>query len=392
MFICILGRQPELGIAELESVVGSDHVKPIGHSMALIDVTDAPNQNNLGGTIKIAELIQAIDSTEINRVFLAVRESAIERLSVNSSHKQTFGISVYGLNASARRISDLSFSIKKLLKAKSVSVRAVISKSTALNSAQVLHNSLTSRFGNEFIVVSDKHRSYIARTISVQDIDSYSKRDYGKPRRDAYTGMLPPKLAQIMINLSKAERGLTVLDPFCGTGAVLIEAALMGLKVEGSDINRSMADQSEENLKWIEKEYGITAERSIICADATTQKWKRFDRVVTETYLGPQMPRTSDNEAMRRIVGECNTLISRFLVNLRTQLNDGARCCIAVPAWPIKHEIIRLPVIRRIEHMGYSVVKFKHTNRENLIYMRPDQAVARELLVLVPKQPIAHKA
>jgi hypothetical protein len=35
----------------------------------------------------------------------------------------------------------------------------------------------------------------------VQNIDGYSERDYGK-NRDMQIGMLPPKLAQIMINIS----------------------------------------------------------------------------------------------------------------------------------------------------------------------------------------------
>lgn len=386
MLLCILGRQPELCLAELESVVGPDRIKPIGAGAALVDVNGALNQKGLGGTIKIAKLLKEVDSTEINRVFLAVREAAIENLSIHSAHKQAFGISVYGMQVSARRISDLSFSIKKILKAKSVPVRAVISKSAALNSAQVLHNGLTGVYGNEFVVVSDRHRSYVAKTISVQDIDDYSKRDYGRPWRNTRVGMLPPKLAQIMINLTKAESGLTILDPFCGTGTVLIEAVLMGLKVEGSDVNKNMADQSIENLKWIEREYGITTERSITCADATIQKWKRFDRVVTETYLGPQLPRTPDRETMHRIVMECNSLISKFLINLRPQLDEHARCCMAVPAWPLKNEFIHLPVIKRLEYMGYSVVKFRHINAERLIYMRPGQAVARELLILVPKR------
>ena len=386
MLICILGRQPELGIAELESVVGSDRVKPIGSSAALVDAPTTLNQNHLGGTVKIAELIKSVDSTETNKVLSFVRDAAIERMSANGPQKQTFGISAYGMQVSARRISDLSFSIKKSLKARSVPVRAEISTSTALNSAQVLHKGLTEKYGNEFIIVSDRRTSYIARTISVQDIDSYSKRDYGRPRRDTRAGMLPPKLAQIMLNLSKSERGLTVLDPFCGTGTVLIEAALMGTDVEGSDINMSMAEYSEENLKWIEKEYGIKAKRSITCADATTQNWKHFDRVVTETHLGPQLPRDPSNDLMHKIVGDCNSLVMRFLVNLRPQLDIGARCCIAVPAWPLKNEIIRLPIIKRLESMGYSVVKFRHSRKESLIYMRPDQSVARELLVLVPKK------
>jgi tRNA G10 N-methylase Trm11 len=57
----------------------------------------------------------------------------------------------------------------------------------------------------------------------VQNIDEYSKRDYSKDR-DMQIGMLPPKLSQMMINLSG---GKTIYDPFVGLGTVLIESLYM---------------------------------------------------------------------------------------------------------------------------------------------------------------------
>lgn len=70
-------------------------------------------------------------------------------------------------------------------------------------------------------------------------------RDYGRPARDARVGMLPPKLAQIMLNLSvKDEKSGTVLDPFCGTGVLLQEAALAGFDFIGSDIEPRMVEMT----------------------------------------------------------------------------------------------------------------------------------------------------
>ena len=86
----------------------------------------------------------------------------------------------------------------------------------------------------------------------MQDIESYTKRDRERPKRDAKVGMLPPKLAQIIINLAAGQLpeeklqnicdiplgepiprrllGQTVLDPFCGTGVILQEASADGLR------------------------------------------------------------------------------------------------------------------------------------------------------------------
>ena len=51
-----------------------------------------------------------------------------------------------------------------------------------------------------------------------------------------YPGSMNPKLARCMVNLSRIHEGELLLDPFCGTGGILIEAGLIGCKVVGSDI------------------------------------------------------------------------------------------------------------------------------------------------------------
>lgn len=64
---------------------------------------------------------------------------------------------------------------------------------------------------------------------------------------------LDPVLARVMVNLSGLSPGDTVLDPFCGTGGILIEAGLCGIGVKGLDIQEEMVDGTQENLE----EYGV---------------------------------------------------------------------------------------------------------------------------------------
>lgn len=60
---------------------------------------------------------------------------------------------------------------------------------------------------------------------------------------------LHPKLARALINLSGARAGETMLDPFCGTGGLLMEAATLGIKSVGSDIDPEMIDGTRRNLE-----------------------------------------------------------------------------------------------------------------------------------------------
>lgn len=388
MLICVLGRQPELGVAELEAVIGPERIVYVGESYALIDNASIElDQRRLGGVVKIAEVITTIPSTKRNKVSFVALHKIVDTMLSMPDHKLTMGLSVYGLDATPKQINSMMFSIKNRLKEMGRSVRNILGNdSTSLNSAQVIHNGLIGEFGSEFLIAVGKNETYLAKTISVQDIDSYSKRDYGRPRRDTKAGMLPPKLAQIMLNLARVDNHSKLLDPFCGTGVVLMEASIIGSKVYGSDINQKMVDYTRDNLEWLSHEYNIKVRiGSLIRADAREHRWEgNIDRVVTEAYLGPRFSSIHDYNSIRDTIEECDLIITEFLKNLRPQLGNGSRCCIAVPAWVSKRGLIRLPASNGIEKLGYKPIKFANTGVERLVYYRPGQAVARELLVLEP--------
>lgn len=59
---------------------------------------------------------------------------------------------------------------------------------------------------------------------------------------------LHPKYARALVNLARASEGETFLDPFCGTGGILLEAGFIGAKLVGSDIKEKMIEGCKENL------------------------------------------------------------------------------------------------------------------------------------------------
>ncbi len=93
-----------------------------------------------------------------------------------------------------------------------------------------------------------------------------------------YPASLHPQLALGMINLSSVSE--TIIDPFCGTGGILIEAALSGRKCFGFDISKWMLEKCRENLKY----YKIT-KTTVQHGDATTFK-KKCAAIVTELPFG----------------------------------------------------------------------------------------------------------
>ena len=63
-----------------------------------------------------------------------------------------------------------------------------------------------------------------------------------------YSTSLPSRLARAVVNLV-AGPGEVVLDPVCGAGTLLVEAARIGCQARGSDLNPKAAFHARQNLR-----------------------------------------------------------------------------------------------------------------------------------------------
>ncbi len=387
--LTILGRQPALGLAELESLYGPEHVRPLG-SHALLDVSASEiDFKRLGGTIKVAQLLTVLPSTDWKSTYDYLAENIPRHLKNVPGGTFTLGVSVYGPTFNLAKLNADLLSLKKVIRASGRSVRIVPNKTSELSSAQVLHNKLTHRGAWELLLVRAGGKTYIAQTLFVQDIEAYAARDQARPKRDARVGMLPPKLAQILVNLavpaaiSNKQKAIRVLDPFCGTGVILQEALLMGYHVIGSDIDPRLVDFAKTNIQWLVQKYPVTMGQVVIeIADATTHKWPRFSALTSEVYLGRPLAALPSPAKLQGIINDVNTIVRKFLQNLLPQLKTGQKAVLAIPAWKLGNNFKHLPLIDHLTDMGYNRVSFVHTSSDHLIYFREDQIVARELLVL----------
>lgn len=392
MYVAILGRQPAFGVAELESRYGADAVSWHSDLAARIETAHQPDVQALGGSQKIGKVILNNNSSNWRQLSTKIVQHYLpEWQFVN--HKITFGISAYGLKVSARDVQNLAVELKKRLRAHNVSLRVVPNSEPALNTATSHHNKLgLSPNKVELLLVGSAHSGVlIAESCGAQNITALAARDQARPSTDAFVGMLPPKLALMMLNIATGlelsntnSSQSTILDPFCGTGVVLQEALLRGHPVSGSDLSEKMVMYSTNNLEWLSKLHPDLPQWQVEQGDAMTHTWQaQIDAVVSETYLGQPFSAPPSPAKLRQVVGNCDHIISSFLNNIHPQLKENTPLCIAVPAWRDNQDrFTKLPLINNLERLGYRQHTLRHVRPDQLLYYRPDQVVARQLLIL----------
>jgi len=128
---------------------------------------------------------------------------------------------------------------------------------------------------------------------------------------------MPAKLARCMVNLAQPKRGDLVVDPFCGTASILVEAWLIGCRVIGFDVQPRMVRGSLQNLLH----YGVKTD-GIVVADARHLPVAKVDCIVTDPPYGRSA--TTLGWSSRQIVED-------FLSAVNDMLPRGRRICMASP-------------------------------------------------------------
>lgn len=391
----ILGTTPELSIEELLHVV-----RPLGyiveaHRSFLVfqgEIDCAALLPRLGGTVKIVRIFDtAKDWT------LFTHESWLHALRSELSDvrgKFIYGASVYGGQREVRQhIKHQGLALKKHIKKLGISVRFVSNTEGILSSVAVKKNRLV---GRELVILGGR-QWYFGLTCAVQDFELYGARDYGRPSRNMQRGLLPPKVAQVMLNLAEVSRDTKLLDPFCGGGTVLQEAVFAGLRsVWGSDKDAAAVEEAKRNLGWLKERFNKDLPK-ISQVDALdlrrTYESDFFQAVVTEPYLGPSRllgQRSLTRAKLQEVIAECGRLYKGFFGELRYIVAPRARAVVIFPMFRLFGHLEPAADLAGIERLGWKLEKpsvlealpdAHLSSRGQLLYGRPDQVVLREITV-----------
>lgn len=384
MFLCQLGSNAQLSLAELKAVLGQTSVVSLGSFAALVEkstILDTQKlQDLLGGTVKIAQVFQTIEKSKQDTVAQEIKAFLSQKVGENLH----FAIGELGRDhlplIASKEIKEF------LIKQTGKSIRYLQTGRNGLGAAVLLHQKNII----EVLVCRDQvGKTYLAETLTVQNIDFWSLRDRGKPAVHHERGLLPPKVARILLNLSLGQASLnltstandySLIDPFCGTGTIPFEAISLGFnQILGSDQKKQAIDDCLINLEWFKTSFKneLKPEQVIkfFLSDATQLhtllKPNSISHLVCEPFLGKQTPHPGK---IPQIAKGLSKLYLGSFKSWRNILKPKARLVVIFPLFNrLKQPLSWQDLVDKLSIYGY------HSIAPPIVYSRPGAEVSREI-------------
>jgi len=338
-FIFILGKNPELSSAEIVAYMDARDVpfsiEDSSDEFLVISAPYVPDSmaSDLGGMLKFGEVLGSASKKED---LLGALESA-NWGKVDMPSKPLFAVSSYG----AGDPGAFEKSAKESLRQAGIKAGMLSHTATSITHTEIVRRKL---YGRELLLCKAE-KFWLGRMLTAHDPYEFKKRDVGRPVQRAELSM-PPRLSRIMLNLSgKPGR---VLDPFCGLGTVLQEAATMGFEAHGSDVDNAIVSGCVKDMEWFSKAYKTKHAPEVRLADARNLPWSdgHFDAIVTEPVLGPVMKRFPKTRQAEAIVRKLTPLYRDSIKEMIRILKKRGRLVMTSPMFRVHNMINRIDVAK----------------------------------------------
>jgi len=386
-YLFVLGRNPVLSRAELnnfcdEVLFEKEKSLFIGENLKFQNLRDLPKTpeqlflDRLGGTIRFGEILGEFFNEK------DLQEEILKQIqSQKPEGKIHLGVSGWGCGKTFLKhfLPELKNAFRKK---HDRNCRIVNSPGKNLDSGQIFGGKLLKK-GFEFLVWKKENSWLLAQTVANQNLNNYTLRDREKKFRDPRMGMLPPKLAQILINLSNPKPEELVIDPFCGSGTINIEAAISGYKTIGSDLDPKRTDLAQKNFAQMAEKFRYeTSSGEFFASDAVKFPLGKTKGIIaTEGFLGENFGR----KLTREEISKNSLVILKVWEKTLSHLEDSNIRTISfcLPVWKIGREEISLAekLFAKLDKTSYTP-RVLFDEQKTFLYSRTDAFVAREICVL----------
>jgi tRNA (guanine10-N2)-dimethyltransferase len=268
--------------------------------------------------LPVAEL-ECVGTVLETRMQVAVAEcpdySATQRLALTHVVSEYLGECEASVEALRALLKDLALSTDQPFAARVKKMHGAQVDASQLELERCVGSNITGPVSltapqEEYRAVFSEDRCYFGRVLVKIDRGSFA---YRNPLRRPFfhPGVMMPIIARALVNLSLARAGDLLLDPFCGTGGVLLEARCIGISTLGMDADPAMIAGSKHNLAYAD----------VAIADATALPIRRdaVDAVVTDLPYG---------QSVRIRAQSMDGLYDRSLAEVRRVLKPGRRAVV----------------------------------------------------------------
>lgn len=363
----VLGNTPALAKMELATVLKRENWGTIDqeHSPNLIELTTSRSEaqtliDSLGGAVKIAELLFTGDTVE----------SLVQPLTTYLAKypKEPVAFSAYPSSVPLKTFA------REVKKALNPSFRFRLLSDFRESSGITTHY-------KEIMLFKTAEKFMVLHTLAVQSLEKWTQKDYDRPHINPKSGMLPPKVARMMVNCAlPASPGtqLRIYDPFCGSGTILAEALDIGCSVIGSDIAASAVAAASANCLWLKTTCGLSGSMSFFQADVLTVNSAKLghpvDAIVFEGFLGP--PHLSQDKLDNYYKGLKKLYIGTFK-HLNPYLKSRGFMVCALPEYHFGKRVKNYyDLIDSCEKYGYTHIG------KIVTYGHPEAQIKRSIVVL----------
>lgn len=382
MYFLVPGRIWSLSLAELHCVLDSHKIRYVrvaaDKSVFLFDIQTDTKEivrifSRLGGFVKIG--------TVINDPY----ENIKNRLS--SESKIHFTVSNHKEGKSKALLHEkkkLGMQIKDYFKEAGLPSRFVTSSIPAIESNVLIHKQRILDRGFDLCIFNHPSlsKTICGETLAVQDFEGFAARDYKRPKVNVNKGMLPPKLARIMVNLAAIPEVGVVWDPFCGSGTILMEGIMLGYKVVGTDIDDASVVESKANLSWVSETYMISHRQYRVEKHDIKQGIPAntdFDAIVAEPYLGPVRRDILTVRELEESIEKITPVYEAIKDLVASSHMQGKRLVVVVPGFKTPSGWIDMDFFPDKGTITEELT-FKYGN-QGLQWIRPDSIIRRNIKI-----------
>jgi tRNA G10 N-methylase Trm11 len=306
--------------------------------------------------------------------------------------KASWGLSLYGINNNLDSdfVQDVQSVVgRKVRDAGARKAKKVLPDITSVNEGirELSSGIVAEKNVIDVQLLKSKNSLFLALTIATIPSTSFQERDLKRPYQNS-TISLAPRIARMLVNMTMLNEGQRLLDPFCGTGTILMEAAVLNINVIGFDKDSQKIKGTWQNINWLRDAGRISKNVHAKLQRRDARDLRFFDRdsidaIATEPILIPPLKRFPSEEEAKDMLLDSFKTYREFLRSAEYVLKRNGKIALVIPYIRLStRKKAGFDVEQLLEGINLQMAKLEGFTFPILARYTQDQKVIRGVLLL----------